>query len=135
MYANDEMMAGTHHIILALGTNTQPTMWMREARALLCRMFPSIRFSREIWTEPIGIDSEPFRNCIAYATTDLDSSRVLLKLKEVESLCGRTAEDRMRNVIKIDVDMLQYDNQRCHEADWSRPYIHQLMREMEDNNL
>ncbi len=127
------MMASLHHIILALGANTQPAMGMQTAKSLLSDIFPNIRFSREIWTEPIGMEGTPFRNCIAFAATDLEDAQVLSKLKEVEILCGRLPDDRSHNIIKMDVDLLQYDSLRCHVNDWERPYIHQLMKEMEDN--
>lgn len=135
MYAIGEKMTSKYPIILALGSNSRPIANMRKAKSLLGRVFHDIGFSREIWTKPIGVKGLHFRNCIACATTDMDASQVLTKLKEVESLCGRTREESLRNVIKMDVDLLRYDDQRCHEKDWERPYIRQLMKEFEENNL
>ena len=103
---------------------------MREARKLLSALFPDIEFTRVMWTEPIGMEGEPFQNCLAHATTCLDVQEVERKLKEVEVLCGRTKEETLRNVIRMDVDLLRYDNYRCHEQDWDRPYVHQLMKEI-----
>ena len=135
MYAIGEKMTSKHSIILALGSNSRPITNMRKAKSLLEQVFHDIGFSREIWTEPVGVKGTHFRNCIACATTDMESSQVLTKLKEVESLCGRTQEESLRNVIKMDVDLLLYDNQCCHEKDWERPYIRQLMKEFKENNL
>lgn len=123
-------MTRLHHIILALGSNTQQATVMREARKLLSALFPDIEFTHVMWTEPIGMEGEPFQNCLAHATTCLDVQEVERKLKEVEVLCGRTREESLRNVIRMDVDLLRYDNYRCHEQDWDRPYVHQLMKEI-----
>ncbi len=129
------MMTSRHHILLALGSNSQPLAKMAEAKSLLGRIFQDISFSREIWTKPIGVGGDDFRNSIAYASTNLSLSQVLSKLKEVETLCGRTPEESMRNIIKMDVDLLKYDYQCYHEDDWKRPYIRQLIEEMKEINL
>lgn len=125
-------MANLHHIIIALGTNTQHDVFMRKAMALLSTVFPGIRFTNMMWTEPIGMDGPPFRNCLAQAVTSMDMREVERSLKDVETRCGRTREESLRDVIRMDVDLLLYDDERRHEQDWERPYVHQLMEEMKN---
>ena len=36
---------------------------------------------------------------------------------------GRTAEDRRLGIVRIDLDLLQYDDTRFHLRDWERPYV------------
>lgn len=40
---------------------------------------------------------------------------------------GRTQEDRTAGIVRIDLDLLQYDNDRYHLRDWERDYIKKLL--------
>jgi 2-amino-4-hydroxy-6-hydroxymethyldihydropteridine diphosphokinase len=51
-------------------------------------------------------------------------------LKSVEQEMGRTQEDRLAGIVKIDLDILQFDDTRHHERDWQRPYVIQLIKEL-----
>jgi len=50
----------------------------------------------------------------------VDDLQQLLKKTEAET--GRTKE-----AVTIDLDLLQYDDQRYHERDWQRPYITRII--------
>jgi len=57
-------------------------------------------------------------NQLAYATTTLSVDELQTALKEIEASTGRT-----KSLITIDLDLMQYDQQRYHEKDWQRDYI------------
>ena len=43
---------------------------------------------------------------------------------------GSTNEDRKKNVVVIDIDLLQFDNERRKTDDWDRDYIQLLYKEL-----
>ena len=49
------------------------------------------------------------------------------RLKEMEKEMGRTPEEREQGIVRIDLDLLLFDQQRYHERDWERDYIRRLL--------
>lgn len=126
------MMDDSKQIILALGSNSEQTIGMGKAKTLLMALLGDVRFSKTIWTSPIGIQSDNFLNCMAKANTSMSFSRLNAALKKIEHLCGDTSPNRKENVIKMDIDILQYGTEIRHEKDWSRPYIIELLNELNE---
>lgn len=118
-------------LILAIGTNYQSWNRIRKAKRLIQQSFPSIVvYSSVVMTAPIGIGGKQFRNCLAAMLTDMSLEEVTNRLKQIEAECGNTAEKRARNIIEMDIDILQHGGKRYHENDWQRPYIRQLLPEI-----
>lgn len=118
-------------ILIALGSNHEQEKNVAFAMERLRNFFPSISFSRMLWTEPIGIASDRFVNAIALADTDREQEEVERILKQIEKECGRTREEKMRNIIRLDLDLLQWGTVRLREQDWQRDYIRLLLQEMQ----
>jgi len=47
-------------------------------------------------------------------------------LKQLEARTGRTP-----SAVTLDLDIMQYGSLRCHERDWPRPYIQQLLPDVQ----
>lgn len=118
-------------ILIALGSNHEQKKNVAFAMERLHSFFPGISFSRMLWTEPIGIASDRFVNALALADTDKEQEEVEQILKQVEKECGRTREEKMRNIIRLDLDLLQWGTVRLREQDWERDYIRLLLQEMQ----
>lgn len=113
-------------ITLSLGSNHEAAKQMTEARTLLREVFADIVFSSDLQTEPVGIRSAPFLNCMAWATTDLCEADVKARLKEIEARCGNRASLRRRNIVVMDIDLLAYGSKKLKPADWQREYVLRL---------
>ena len=61
-------------------------------------------------------------NQLITGKTELSIEELSLQLKEIEAEVHRT-----KKLVTIDLDLMQYDNQRYHLNDWPRPYIQQLL--------
>ena len=114
-------------ILIALGSNHEQEKNVAFAMERLHSFFPGISFSRMLWTEPIGIASDRFVNALALADTDKEQEEV----EQVEKECGRSREEKMRNIIRLDLDLLQWGTVRLREQDWERDYIRLLLQEMQ----
>jgi 2-amino-4-hydroxy-6-hydroxymethyldihydropteridine diphosphokinase len=40
---------------------------------------------------------------------------------------GRTAQQREKGIVTIDLDLMEHDGVRYHLEDWQRPYIKMLL--------
>lgn len=103
---------------------------MREARALLSERIPTLRFTRNMQTQPIGHAGPSYLNCLCRGTTSLSLPDLLVMLKDVERQCGDTPEHRSCGHVLMDIDLLSYDGIRHHADDWERPYIINLLKSL-----
>lgn len=131
-------------IIIELGSNENPSDNIRLAKKKLSLFFPGIEFTRSLSTAPIGMKSRNFVNALAYVYINEGDEEVagqessvirnvedvLRKLKGIERELGRSPSDKARNMVKIDLDLLQYGDVILKKEDWQRPFVLQLMKEI-----
>ena len=55
---------------------------------------------------------------------------VLVTLKDIEAQMGSVSEERKKGIVKIDIDLLQFDGTKRKADDWSRDYIQLLLKEL-----
>ena len=120
----------THYILLALGSNVAAELHIEQAKARLSAVFPQLRFSRSLITPAIGIVSPPFINCLAEGYCSAPLEEVIVALKDIEAQMGSVSEERKKGIVKIDIDLLQFDNTKRKVDDWSRDYIQLLLNEL-----
>ncbi|MBP3726162.1 MAG: 2-amino-4-hydroxy-6-hydroxymethyldihydropteridine diphosphokinase [Bacteroidaceae bacterium] len=119
-----------HRVFFALGSNTDQPVHMRLARQYLMSLFQEVHFSTEAWTKAIGIDSEPFLNCMGMGFTTHERTQIERALKQIQRRCGDSKGKRRLNKIVMDIDLMQYDGERYHEEDWERDYIQHQYKEL-----
>lgn len=120
--------------IIALGSNFEPESNIKAAAERLRFLFPDIVFSRSLRTKPIGIVSADFVNALSLAHTSLPIEDVERQLKQVERMCGRCAEEKERGIIRMDIDLLLYGEEKLHLKDWNRDYILTLLGDLEEES-
>lgn len=120
----------THYILLALGSNVAAELHIEQAKARLSAVFPQLRFSRSLITPAIGIMSPPFMNCLAEGYCSAPLEEVIVALKDIEAQMGSVPEERKKGIVKIDIDLLQFENTKRKADDWSRDYIQLLLNEL-----
>lgn len=123
-------MVQQHRTIIALGSNTDPRHHIAAALAMLGRVVEVTAATRQLETAPIGMDSPNFVNQLVKGETRLAPDQLEAAIKQIERDLGRDEADRGCHVVRIDIDILEYDGQRHHQRDWERDYIKQLMREL-----
>jgi len=118
-------------IVLAIGSNVHQEAHVAAARALLEATFENMTFGTPLWTTPIGLPgSDKFLNIIGVGYTSAGRERTLMALKNIERKCGRRKSLSSNGVIPVDIDLLLFDSERFHEADWQRPYMQQLLGQL-----
>jgi len=116
-----------NNIIMSLGSNFNQRENISAAINMIVCVFPSASFTEAIWTEPVGIKSDKFLNCLCNVRSSQGLKDVTACLKRIENKLGRTAADSLRGTIAIDIDILQFNGTRLHEQDWQRDYVKKLI--------
>ena len=113
-----------HSCLLCLGSNYNRTAKMASARKDLEKRFPCIRFSTEMETEAIGDRFlSPFSNQIASFDTPLSAEEVRSILKQIEHDNGRLPEDKAQGIVKLDIDLLMYDDNILKPKDLEKDFV------------
>lgn len=124
-------MGKKQKVILSLGANENQESNMQLAQYKLERLLSNqVIFSETMWTTPIGIDSDRFLNCLAVAHTHHSFTQLHRALKQIERSLGSQRAERKRGVVKMDIDILLFGDQRYHTSDWKRDYIRRLLERM-----
>ena len=141
-----------HHIIISLASNFNQEANLEAARTALTQLLVEAHFTSAKWTEPFGIidhgpwtidhsssanngqcsmfngQSEKYLNQLCSGTTAFGPNLLSEVLKETEKRQGRTHNED--GIVTLDLDLLQYDDQRFHLRDWERPYVKDLIKEL-----
>ncbi len=94
----------------------------------------TVYFSREVWTHPVGIKSDNFLNCICVAETHHTPGQLRSAFKRIEKQCGRCIKNNREGKITLDLDILQYGDEKFHTDDWKRDYVTKLIDDYENGN-
>ena len=120
-------MKESHSVILCLGSNADQEANIQQAQQLLRNEYASIAFTPSIWTEPVGVVSPPYLNCLAAMTIEDNLPSLRNKTKAIERLMHSSPTERKGNIVRIDIDILSFDHKHYHEDDWNRDYVKQLI--------
>lgn len=120
-------------IIISIGSNYNAHENMSYAKKKLSAMLgKQTRFTKEIWTDPIGIDSGRFINCVCVSATTHTLPQITRAFKQLEKRCERSKKNDSQNKIPLDIDILLYGNTKLHADDWEREYIKALLEDYEN---
>lgn len=118
-----------HQIIISLASNENQEANLQAAREQLTQLLSKVHFTSAIWTPPINsIRQDPYLNQLCRATTAFGINLLNEVLKEMEKRLGRTHNED--GIVTIDLDLLQYDENRYRLRDWSRNYVKYLINEL-----
>ena len=117
-----------HSVVIALASNCSQEQYLREAQQRLTQILSVSRFTPSLWTAPVNSTRpDQYLNMLAYAETHLSLDDLNATLKHIESEMGRTQKERQQGIVRIDLDIMRYDDQRYHLKDWERDYIKKLL--------
>lgn len=117
-------------LILCLGSNFEQEKNIQQAQKMLRLELPNLCFTHNLWTEPIGVITPNYLNCLAYGTISITYWDILKLTKRIEKRLGRSQKAASSTKITIDIDILQYGNDKFHLSDWERNYVKELLVEI-----
>lgn len=121
-----------NEVLISLGSNEDPEANISLCRSLLSDVFDFIVFSETSVTTPYGQHyKNNFLNQLALATTTLERCEIEKKLKTLEIKMGRLPTDKEMGVVKIDVDLIRWNDIIIKKDEWDRDYIAPLLSGLE----
>mgnify|MGYP003288667533 FL=1 len=125
-------MDKSNKLIIAIGSNFNQRENIDYAQKHLSLILgDSIAFSEEMWTAPIGIESDKFINCLCVSATSHTYTQTANALKHIEKKCGRTKKNDKEHKIPLDLDILLFGSEKFHTDDWNREYVRKLIHNFE----
>ena len=118
--------------ILCMGSNFERDIHLNAAQKALKEQFSGISFGKEIETEAIGeIYLSPFSNQIAKFETTLAPDEIRSIFKDIEHQNGRLPEEKALGIVKLDIDLLTFNNLVLKPEDLHREYIQKELSNLE----
>ena len=104
--------------IICIGSNECRTANLALAHRRLKELFPDICFSR-------------VSNQVARFTTDCQEEEVAARLKAIEREAGRKPDEKKREIVRLDIDVLSCDTLVYKPDDLKRDYVVRGLKELE----
>lgn len=118
-------------LIFSLGSNNDQERNIMQAQQSIATMLADVAYSPLVWTEPIGMKTNNlFLNCLGVADTRYAFNQLRHAFKRIERRQGDSHGLRTTGCVRIDIDILEYNNTRYHEADWNRPFMKELLAQL-----
>lgn len=118
---------------ISIGSNERRMENMALARQRLTALFPDIRFSKEEETKPLFFHSSNlFSNQVARFVSEKRVEEVLARLKAIEREAGRLPEEKKREIVRLDIDLLSCDETVYKPEDLKRDYIVRGLKQLGD---
>lgn len=118
---------------ICIGSNYHRKENMQLAQKRLGELFPLICFAKECETQPLSLHNQSlFSNQVACFYTDMDKNAVVDHLKRIEAEAGRKPEDKARERISLDIDLLSYGDCILKPEDLKRDYIVKALAELDE---
>lgn len=115
--------------ILCIGSNYERNIHIADARSELAKHFTGIRFGEEMETEAVGKEFlSPFSNQLAILETDFSLKEIRDILKEIERKNGRLPSDKTQGIVKLDIDILIFNQDVLKKEDLQRKYIQEGLK-------
>ncbi len=118
-----------HRVLIALGSNHCQPVHIQWATEKLLTLLKDCHASRRLWTRDIKGREIWYMNRLVAGYTSLSADEMVQMLKSIEVTVQRTKER-----VTLDLDLMQYDDERYHLADWPRPYIQLLLGDVWHEN-
>ena len=123
-----------NQVLISLGSNEDPESNISLCRCLLSDFFDVVFFSQTSVTVPYGIHyKNNFLNQLAFAHTNRTKEEVELTLKRLEKQMGRLPSDKANGVVKIDIDLIKWNDVVLRKEEWGRDYITLLLPDLMKN--
>lgn len=118
--------------LLSIGTNEDREENLSLCHELLDQLFKDITYSKKSITTPYGTNyKNDFLNQLALIYTLHEKDEVLDTLKQLEKKIGRNKRDKEKGIVKIDIDLVIWNEEVLKPADMSRDYIVDLLPSIE----
>lgn len=117
-----------NEVLISIGSNINKEKNLTVCQQLLNASFDCIQYSDISITVPYGNNyQDNFINQLAMILTNDEKNVVSNILKSIEKKIGRVPEDKNLGIVKIDVDIIIWNNNVIKPEDITRSYVKDLI--------
>lgn len=114
--------------LICIGSNDNREENVAACKSFMEKIFSNILYSDTSITIPYGSSYKwDFLNQLAVFKTDKDKEEVIRSLKKIEVKMGRKPEDKKSGLVKIDIDLLCWNEEVLKPEDMQRKYVTELL--------
>ena len=125
------MIEDQNSCTIGLGSNTEDREYqIEQAIQYLLTYLDKASASAVYESEAFNGKDKPYMNAVVHGYTYHDHDSVVKRLKEWEADHGRTMEETLKGVIKIDLDLVIWDEHILRPKDFERHYFNRGYREL-----
>jgi len=118
--------------LLSIGTNEDREVNLTLCHQMLNDLFEEIHYSDTSITTPYGATyKNDFLNQLAIGYTSKDKEEVTPLLKSIEKQMGRKVSDKAKGIVKIDIDLVIWNEEVLKPTEINRDYIADLLHTLE----
>lgn len=111
-----------------MGSNDDRERNITFCKSLLENFFGEMFYSNTSVTTPYGQSyKQDFLNQLAVFYTDKTKTEIISMLKSMEKEIGRKDEDKSLGLVKIDIDLLRWNDEILKPEDMKRLYVTELL--------
>jgi 2-amino-4-hydroxy-6-hydroxymethyldihydropteridine diphosphokinase len=115
------MKAERVRVFVAAGSNVDPELNLARACAEIASSWPDAHFSRAYANAAVGFDGPDFINLVVGFLTGQSIEAVLVRLREIETLCGRPRNAPKWASRSMDLDILLFGDRVEKTTDYTLP--------------
>ena len=108
-------------VYVAAGSNVEPEMNLARACREIAQSWPDVIFSRAYRNQAVGFDGPDFLNMVLGFRTREPIGKVLVRLREIETICGRPSNAPKWASRAMDLDVLLFGACVEKTADYTQP--------------
>jgi len=117
-----------NEVLISIGSNDNKIENLAICHQLLDDNFAFISYSDTCITDPYGSNyKKKFINQLAIINTNINKASLTEILKSIEKKLGRKPEDKKLGLVKIDIDIVIWNNEIVKPEDITRSYIKDLL--------
>lgn len=125
-----------HTCLIGIGSNHNRKENLLLARRKLTDLFPSIRFTSEQETQPLFFQNPGlFSNQVAIFFCEAEEEQVKSELKAIELIAGRRPEDKEKEQVCLDIDLLSFDDRVLKPEDLKREFVMKALEELKKDQI
>lgn len=120
--------------LICIGSNMDRETNLTVCKSFLKELFGELNYSDTSVTTPYGQSyKQDFLNQLALFYTDKKKEDVINLLKDIEKSMGRKQKDKLTGLVKIDVDLLCWNQEILKPEDMTRRYVTELLSTIRDD--
>lgn len=122
--------------LISIGSNEDAEFNLASCRDLLNQHYEGSVYTETSVTAPYGkVYKNNFVNQLAVIYTEKDKAEVSGELKLFEKLLGRRVDDKKLGVVKIDIDLVVWNDEVLKPEDMKRSYVADLLHHLQNERF